>query len=169
MQPMSGIERPFEPDFAQVSPEVIERTFEQGMSMVETTAAYLDGPGREESKTLPRKVALAYAGESMRLTTRLMQVVSWLLVQRAVRDGEMTLEEAGQERYRLGSREICEGAPMMAAELLPARLLDLLEASRKLYEQVGRLDEMIYAPKAPEPPSIHRSLEALEAAFLTRE
>ena len=56
--------------------------FREGMSLVEDTAAYLDGPGREESRNLPRATALAYATESMRLTTRLMQVASWLLIWR---------------------------------------------------------------------------------------
>src|SRR5215475_1715877 len=60
--------------------------FRDGMALVEETAAYLDGPGRQESKRLTRSVALAYAAESMRLTTRLMQIASWLLVHRAVND-----------------------------------------------------------------------------------
>jgi regulator of CtrA degradation len=133
--------------------ELFTRTFTDGMAMVEETASYLDGPGREESRTLPRKVALAYAGESMRLTTRLMQVASWLLVQRAVKDGEMAASEAAQEKYRLGAREICQGRALEAAEQLPARLLDLLERSRNLYERVERLDDLMYrkrqAPIAP--------------------
>src|SRR6185295_14192749 len=90
-------------DFAKS--EMFERTFKEGMGLVEETAAYLDGPGRAVSKRLSRAAALAYAGESMRLTTRLMQVASWLLVQRAVRDGEIPLIEAGSEKYRLISRE----------------------------------------------------------------
>ena len=72
-------------DFA--ASELFERTFQEGMDLVEETAAYLDGGGRQESKLLSRNAALAYAGESMRLTTQLMQVASWLLVQRAVREG----------------------------------------------------------------------------------
>src|SRR5580692_10333121 len=86
-------------DFARS--ELFERTFKEGMALVEETAGYLDGPGRAVSKRLTRTAALAYAGESMRLTTRLMQVASWLLVQRAVRDGDMAAIEACQERYRL--------------------------------------------------------------------
>ena len=53
--------------------------FRDGMALVEETATYLDGPGRKESKRLERSAALAYATESMRLTTRLMQLASWLL------------------------------------------------------------------------------------------
>ena len=82
---------------------LFERTFDEGMSLVEETARYLDGRGRQESRDLSRKVALLYAGESMRVTTRLMQAASWLLIQRAVQDGEMRAEDAACDRYRLGS------------------------------------------------------------------
>src|SRR5450755_4574889 len=88
---------------------LFERTFDEGMALVEETAKYLDGRGRLESRDLPRKASLLYAGESMRVTTRLMQAASWLLIQRAVQDGEMQAEDAAGERYRLGSKEICLG------------------------------------------------------------
>ena len=65
----------------------------------------------------------------MRLTTRLMQVASWLLVQRAVAEGEMSLDEAAKEKYRLGAREICRGKRMETVELLPPKLVDLLTAA----------------------------------------
>src|SRR6516225_4629894 len=91
-------------DFA--GSELFDRTFEEGMELVEETAAYLDGAGRQDSKLLSRSAALAYAGESMRLTTRLMQVASWLLVQRAVREGDMAPTSACEDRYRLAAEEI---------------------------------------------------------------
>ena len=75
--------------------------FRDGMDLVEEVAAYLDGPGRDEAKQLPRPVALAYAAESMRLTTRLMQLASWLLVQRAVNEKEMTQAQAAAEKHKV--------------------------------------------------------------------
>src|SRR5437870_4669996 len=75
--------------------------FRDGMALVEQTAAYLDGPGRQESKKLSRNAALAYATESMRLTTRLMQLASWLLLHRAVKEGEMTLAQANKEKAKV--------------------------------------------------------------------
>ena len=75
--------------------------FRDGMALVEETAAYLDGPGRQESKKLSRNGALAYATESMRLTTRLMQLASWLLVHRAVKEGEMSLAQAQKEKAKV--------------------------------------------------------------------
>ena len=79
-----------------VSSEAFRTLFREGMSLVEETAAYLDGDGREDSRKLARTAALAYATESMRLTTRLMQIASWLLIQRAANDGEINQEQARQ-------------------------------------------------------------------------
>jgi len=151
--------------------DVFARTFSDGMALVEETASYLDGPGRSESRMLPRKAALAYAGESMRLTTRLMQVASWLLVQRAVRDREMSPEEASGEKYRLGAQEICRGKALEASDLLPARLLELLEASERLYDRVERLDEALYrTPPQEADTSPARAAQSLLAeAFGGRE
>src|SRR5262249_61829413 len=75
--------------------------FRDGMALVEQTAAYLDGPGRQESKKLGRNSALAYATESMRLTTRLRQLASLLLLHRAVKEVEMLLAPSNRENAKL--------------------------------------------------------------------
>ena len=63
------------------------------MGLVEETANYLDGQGRVDSRVLDRPGTIAYATESMRLTTRLMQLASWLLLQRAIGSGEVSDSE----------------------------------------------------------------------------
>src|SRR5215467_13004135 len=115
--------------------------FRDGMALVEETAAYLDGLGRRESKLLERTAALAYATESMRLTTRLMQLASWLLLHRAVNEGEMSLAQANRERIRvkLSAEERQEDALIA----LPVRLNELIARSKKLQDQVRRLDATI--------------------------
>lgn len=148
--------------------ELFERTFKEGMALVEETAAYLDGPGRAASKRLSRAAALAYAGESMRLTTRLMQVASWLLVQRAVRDGEMSLEDAANEKYRMHARSAGRDggiSALGASEALPEALMALAARGAAIHERVRRLDADMYgAPKAPAN-GVSDQLAKLEAAF----
>src|SRR5882672_4085239 len=99
--------------------------FREGMTLVEETASYLDGPGRQESKKLERGASLAYATESMRLTTRLMQLASWLLLHRAVKEGEMSLAQANKEK---GKVKLSVGEPIdeQALQLLPERLRELI-------------------------------------------
>ena len=123
-----------------MSSGVFQRTYREGMQLVEETSAYLDGPGREASRNLSRDASLAYAGESMRLTTRLMQVAAWLLVRKAVHEGEITPEEARSEKYRLSAKDIARSARMTGAAALPPRLLELIGKSERLYARVERLD-----------------------------
>ncbi len=151
-----------------IQSELFERTFDEGMALVEETARYLDGPGRSEARDLPRKAALLYAGESMRVTTRLMQAASWLLVQRAVRDGDMGPSDAASERYRLGSKEICLGGREESLELLPATLRALLRRSESLYCRIARFEEALTAGPVTEP-DVHRHLQRLEQAFGARD
>ncbi len=164
------IDRPEDDKLSEMSPRnfadsaLFERTFEEGMSLVEECARYLDGRGRVESKALPRKIALVYAGESMRVTTRLMQAASWLLIQRAVREGDMTIEDAASERYRLGAREICMGKREEGIEALPRKLVELLERSESLYRRVARLDDVLFRQKECSP-GVQTHFAMLEAAY----
>jgi len=123
-----------------MSTGVFQRTYREGMDLVEEASTYLDGPGREASRNLSREASLAYAGESMRLTTRLMQVAAWLLVRKAVHEGEISAEEARSEKYRLASKQIARSARLAGASALPARLLEIIGHSEQLYARVERLD-----------------------------
>jgi regulator of CtrA degradation len=144
--------------------------FRDGMKLVEETAAYLDGPGRQESKRLDRNTSLAYATESMRLTTRLMQLASWLLLHRAVNEGEMSLAQANKERMKV--KLAADERPEDADVKLPDRLRELIGRSKKLLDNVRRLDATIHAP-LPTAPAVTTPLEnqlgILRAAFERHE
>ncbi len=129
-------------DFARSA--LFERTFQDGMALVEDTAAYLDGAGRQESRLLPKSAALAYASESMRLTTQLMQTASWLLVQRAVREGDMAPVEACEARYRIDARADHATDDVSASAKLPAGLLALTERARLPHARINHLDRRMY-------------------------
>ena len=135
------------------------------MALVEEAAAYLDGAGRQRSKLLSRNAALVYAGESMTLTTRLMQVASWLLVQRAVRQGDMTPDEARQPRYRLGAKAASPSAALPAptgpAEPLPAGLRELADRAARLFER--RHPPRLQHVRRPRRPALGRRRRPLPA------
>ena len=144
--------------------------FRDGMALVEDTAAYLDGDGRDQSRHLGRVAALAYASESMRLTTRLMQVASWLLLQRAVNEGEMSVDEAAADKRRTRSAWQAVPAPAPDAAQLPPSLLALIEASLDLQTRIQRLDTMICVPPAPSvaPNALDAQRALLQQAFSPR-
>jgi regulator of CtrA degradation len=150
------------------SSQVFSDLFRDGMALVEETAAYLDGPGRQDSKKLERAAALAYATESMRLTTRLMQLASWLLLHRAVKEGEMSLAQANKEKAKV-KLSAGEQADDQNIKLLPERLRVLILRSRTLQTAVRRLDATIHAsqarPLADTGNPVERQLGLLRAAF----
>jgi regulator of CtrA degradation len=118
--------------------------FREGMDLVEETAAYLDGVGRAEAKALDRSVSLTYATESMRLTTRLMQLASWLLLHRAVKEGEMTLIQANREKTKV-KLSAADPSPDDMLSKLPPQLQELIVRSMTLQTKVRRLDVTIHA------------------------
>jgi regulator of CtrA degradation len=119
--------------------------FREGMDLVEETAAYLDGAGRAEAKALDRSVSLTYATESMRLTTRLMQLASWLLLHRAVKEGEMTLTQANREKTKV-KLSAADPGPEALIEKLPPQLRQLIARSMALQSKVRRLDVTMHTP-----------------------
>jgi len=118
--------------------------YNDGMKLVEQTAEYLDGDGRTQAKNLSRFAATLYAAESMRLTTRLMQIASWLLLQRAANSGEMTRDQVASEKSKVrldtaSAHQETEGWPE-----LPSAFRQLVDRSLRLQALVRRMDEEIY-------------------------
>jgi len=142
--------------------------FREGMALVEAAATYLDGDGRKEARKLKPPHSLAYATESMRLTTRLMQLASWLLIRRAVCEGELTPEQALEEQRKIKLPVLGSELPSRDLGNLPVRLRELVEQSIKLQERVIRLDQMLSSqtipPSAADNP-LKSQMSLLKAAF----
>ncbi|ADP72390.1 protein of unknown function DUF1465 [Rhodomicrobium vannielii ATCC 17100] len=117
------------------------KLYREGMDLVERTAEYLDGQGRAESKTLTPPASFAYSSESIRLTTRLTQLASWLLVRRAIAAGEITAAEAHNHRHRVTlspqSTTLPEGF-----DALPKTFRFLIAESQRLHDRIMRLERI---------------------------
>ncbi|MGH0001694.1 DUF1465 family protein [Pseudovibrio ascidiaceicola] len=132
-------------NFAQrlMSSQNFAELFREGMGLIENTASYLDGPGRKQSKALGPAASLAYATESMRLTTRLMQMASWLLLQRAVNDGEIVQAEAQNEKNKIRVDNATKEMQNPAWQDLPETLRSLIETSFHLQRRIKHVDSML--------------------------
>jgi regulator of CtrA degradation len=148
-----------------VKSEAFMLLFREGMGLVERTAGYLDGDGRAESAKLPRDASLTYATESMRLTTRLMQIASWLLVQRAVAEGEMSAEQARAENNKVRLSDMAIARTSIDEALLPEGLRELIAHSLRLQERIRHLEnQMSGAASAQDKPNpVQDQLASLQA------
>jgi len=169
---MTGIDKGAEPSFPFgdrfTESEMFRQVFGEGMGLVEETANYLDGTGRAESRRLSRAAALAYATESMRLTTRLMQVASWLLIQRAVGEGEMPAGEAAREANRIPLKPPSGAPDRPNFDALPHTLRDLIVRADRVYGRIYRLDRMMVPGAAAASPAANPvvdQIDRLRSAF----
>lgn len=144
--------------------------YREGMSLIEEVAGYLDADGRADSRILMRESAFLYATESMRLTTRLMQLASWLLLQRAVNEGEISPENARseKEKVKFSATPSERGGP--GYDQLPETLRNYIDKGDRLFERVmqfdklerGKMPELVDAGVAN---GIADQLSRLKAAF----
>ena len=145
-----------------------EHLYREGMDLVEEAAAYLDGDGRTASRSMEPGTATLYASESMRLTTRLMQLASWLLLQRAANSGEMTPEQIAEEKAKVRLEGFPAQMDAPAWAKLPERFREMVEQSLVLQKRVAFLDREVYgdapAPRGIESP-VARQLGDLKRAF----
>ncbi len=120
-------------------------------------------PGIEEGGWDDPLRRVAFACESLKVTTRLMHIIAWLLSQRAWQRGEIDDAEMRDEKYRLGHAAGTE--PAMAASF-PFAARALIDASQDLYERVARLQDRIVNPPVQAESSPARALmERLSTAF----
>ena len=130
--------------------EQFDAVFKEGMGLVERAASYLDGVGRAEAKLLKPPVSTLYATESMRLTTRLLEMASWLLIRRAAKEGEISAEEAEKKRQRLKLKSLGRPSHVRSFEDLPQGLKQLIEHSFALQDRIIQIDRaMAFNPDQP--------------------
>ena len=151
-----------------VHSEAFKALFQEGMELVEEAAAYLDGPGRTESRDLPAAIAVSYAKESMRLTSQLMQIASWLLVQRAWADGDLSHDQVVLEKNRLRISATAMELPHADFSRLPQKLRALVGLAARLHARILHL-ELLLADAVDEPPTMENPVAIqhlmLEEAF----
>jgi regulator of CtrA degradation len=123
---------------SRITPRLIESLYTEAMVLADEARAYFDDEGRSERLTLEPFVRVGFACESLKVTTRIMHIVAWLLTQRAVETGEITNPEGRRPERRLGKAG--DSDPRIV-EQLPESATKLIHASTDLYARIKRLDE----------------------------
>jgi len=136
----------------QLTPKLIDGLYVEAMVLADEARSYFDAGGRDDRLALDPLDRVGFSCESLKVTTRLMHVIAWLLTQRAVAAGELSRVEAGAAERRLGPAGDTDQALLAR---LPETAAELIRASEELYGRVGRLDQGGFAE---EPASPARSL-----------
>ena len=132
----------------ELTPKLIDGLYVEAMVLADEARSYFDTLGRDDRLALDPLDRVGFSCESLKVTTRLMHVIAWLLTQRAVAAGELSREQAGIPERRLGDAAETDLALLAR---LPAAAADLIRASEELYDRVARLDRTGFSDEAGSP------------------
>ena len=145
---------------ARIHRRLVDSLYVEAMLLADEARAYFDEIGRDERDALAALTRVAFSCESLKVTTRLMHIIAWLLTQRAVHTGELSVGEALRHSRRLGEAPETEDAVLAS---MPAQAAAIMAASMELYRRVARLDESLDAPASGSPARV--MMDRLAGAF----
>jgi len=135
---------------ARITSRLIDSLYTEAMLLADEARSYFDDAGRDDRNTLEPFIRVGFACESLKVTTRIMHIVAWLLTQRAIETGELPGKEGRRPERRLG--HAADSHPELVAKL-PASAQRLIEASSELYARIQRIDEGVVAEEPAASPA----------------
>ena len=138
------------PAEVRITSRVIDGLYTEAMLLADEARHYFDEAGRDDRNLLEPFVRVTFACESLKVTTRIMHIVAWLLTQRAIETGEIPGPEGRRPERRLG--HAAESDPEVVASM-PSEARRLIEASSDLYARINRVDEGVVVDEAPTSPA----------------
>ena len=133
-----------------ITSRLIDSLYTEAMLLADEARSYFDDVGRDERSTLEPFARVGFACESLKVTTRIMHIVAWLLTQRAIESGEIPLRDGRRPERRLGNAQ--DSDPAVVSQL-PDSARKLIEASAALYARVRRMDEGTLESEVPQSPA----------------
>ncbi|MBB3980489.1 regulator of CtrA degradation [Sphingobium fontiphilum] len=145
---------------------LVDSLYVEAMVMADEARSYFDSPEGGDGDLADPLRRIAFTCESLKVTTRLMHVIAWLLVQRACQRGEIEADVLRDEKYRLGQAQLSDA---ILTDGFPFAARSLIEASQELYSRVARLQDRLLrsdGDQGEDAPSPARALmDRLHTAF----
>jgi regulator of CtrA degradation len=123
---------------SRITSRLVDALYTEAMILADEARGYFDEAGRADQASLEPFARVGFACESLKVTTRIMHIVAWLLTQRAIESGEIRGADGGRPERRLGR---ANDSDVAVVEQLPQAAQQLIAASADLYARVKRLDE----------------------------
>jgi regulator of CtrA degradation len=146
---------------ATIHRKLVDSLYVEAMLLADEARGYFDVVGRTERDALEALSRVTFSCESLKVTTRLMHIIAWLLTQRAVEAGELSPGDALSPSRRLGEAPETDAATLA---IMPAQAAGIIATSVELHRRVARLDASLDESPAEASPA-RRMMERLSASF----
>jgi regulator of CtrA degradation len=134
----------------RITSRLIDSLYTEAMLLADEARSYFDDAGRDDRSTLTPFARVGFACESLKVTTRIMHIVAWLLTQRAIESGEIPDRAGRRPERRLGH---AQDSDPVVIDQLPESARRLINASADLYARVKRLDDGTIEAEVPQSPA----------------
>ena len=134
----------------RITSRLIDSLYTEAMLLADEARSYFDDLGRNERSQLDPFARVGFACESLKVTTRIMHIVAWLLTQRALESGEIPMLDGRRPERRLGHAQDSDGA---VVSQLPDSAQRLINASADLYARIKRIDDGTSDAEVPQSPA----------------
>src|SRR5579875_2533337 len=138
------------PSQARITSRLIDSLYTEAMLLADEARSYFDDSSHQDRSDLGPFARVGFACESLKVTTRIMHIVAWLLTQRAIESGEISTPDGRRPERRLGH---AQDSDPLVIETLPDSARKLIIASADLYARVKRLDDGGLEANAPLSPA----------------
>src|SRR6185436_20461026 len=116
----------------RITSRLIDSLYTEAMLLADEARSYFDDVGRNERAMLDPFARVGFACESLKVTTRIMHIVAWLLTQKAVESGEIRSTDGRRPERRLGH---ANDSDSLVVNQLPESAQRLITASADLYSR----------------------------------
>jgi len=150
------------------NPVLVDRLYKEAINLADEARTYFAVHSKVDRKRLNPMERVMYTCESLRISTRLMHVISWLMVRKAVANGELTEAEGARPERQLGDLELCRNSSATELKRLPPAVVSLTLRSQSLFQRAYRLQETgsrMTQGRAGSSNPVAAMLEDLETAY----
>lgn len=142
----------------EITPKLIDALYVEAMILADEARSYFDRD--PVAGGLSPAASVAFSCESLKVTTRLMHSIAWLLNQKAVRAGEISAADMDGEARQLG---YAPASDHMLAEQFPDDARAIIRTSEDLYYRLQRVSEAMRARFVPLPEPIRLRQQIMQA------
>lgn len=146
---------------ALLTPKLLDALYTESMVLADEARSYFESGRFSEQSEGDASLSVGFSCESLKVTTRLMHCIAWLLNQRALHSDEITEGEAWNHSRELGYAAASDGS---LVQFFPEEARQIITASEELFERLQRLSARMELQETEEPP-VHFMFRRLESSF----
>lgn len=122
----------------------LKKSYNEAVYLLTYSRDYFAAKGREDKLKLSREDSIAYTLAMSTITTQLSSVLSWLLMCRAVQEGEVKIEDLNNEDFKMPEFDLGLDDNSCFSGLNDT-IKEMLTRSSSLYNRIKRMENQIHS------------------------